>query len=199
MVYWLTAKLVQEPSVPGNVILGNALSMLKFFSIFAASLCVLYFMKGMLQVPNTAVYFAEKTPSVATVIYERGIPRRKNTTAEICQDQRLNMICFVCNQQLSLRLVFTIRFSYLAQILPFKFIASVTCVLNSSWWKNILFSSHSIQMSWMCIHRSIGLSDYFRWVTSSEIRTMQVICGGVLTGAILAEFTGNTQIMLILG
>lgn len=83
------------------------------------------------------------------------------------------MICFVCNQQLSLRLVFTIRLSYLAQILPFKFIASVTCVLNSSWWKNILFSSQSIQMSWMCIHRSIGLSDYFRWVTSSEIRTMQ--------------------------
>lgn len=37
------------------------------------------------------------------------------------------------------------------------------------------------------------MGDFFR------NQTMQVICGEVLTGAILAEFTGNTQITLILG
>ena len=114
----------------------------------------------------------------------------------------LNKVGFVYNHQLSVRLMFTIGLSYLAQTLPFKFFGSVTCILSSPWWKNILLSSCSVQMSWTCVQRSIGLSDNFIWVTSLETRTrqhMQVICVGVLTSAILPEFTGNTQIMLISG
>lgn len=201
MVCWLSAKLVQEPSVPGNAILGNALITLIFFlqhpfvsSILPRECCKSQILLCSLQ----------KILQKWHLSYMRGasyaLPYKK-TTLEICQDPRLNMICFVCNQQL-LRLVFTIRLSYLAQIFPFKLFACVTCVLSSSWWKNILFSGRSVQMSHMCIHRNIGLSDYFIWVTSLEIRTMQcmqVICGRFLTSAILPGFTGNTQITLILG
>lgn len=121
VVCWLTVKLGQEPSIPGKVILGNARTKLIFFFFFnfcSIPLCPLF-------AAGPKYYFAEKTSRVATVIHERGILRScENTTLDTCQDQRLNVMGFVCNQQHSLKLVLTSRLSY-----PEKFSSSCSLPL----------------------------------------------------------------------
>lgn len=124
-------------------------------------------------------YFAGKTSRVETVIHERGILRFcENTILEICQDQRLNMMCFVCNQQHSLKLVFTIRLSYLEKFssscsLPLWLVCSTSpgertffpLVIPQRW---AVCAFIGVWMDWVTV--------LYRWL---EIRTTGHLCWGL--------------------